>query len=76
MLARPAARNFRFERAAAVVTQAGQRLAVIARRIGQPADTYTGPSYPTPDDIRARYAAGIFGAVEMPRSLRDADRRW
>ncbi len=76
MLARPAARNFRFGRAAGVLAQAGQRLALITRRIGQPADTYSGPGYQTPEDIRARYSAGIFGVTETPRSLRDADRRW
>lgn len=76
MLARPGARNFRFGRAAGVLAQAGQRLAVIARRIGQPADTYSGPGYQTPEEIRARYSAGIFGVTETPRSLRDADRRW
>ena len=76
MIAQPGARNLRFGRAAGVLSQAGQRLAVIARRIGQPADTYSGPSYQTPEDIRARYAAGIFGVTEMPPSLRDTDRRW
>ncbi len=76
MLAQPGARNFRFSRATAALAQAGQRLAVIARRVGQPADTFSGPEAPAPEDIRTRYVSGVFGTHEMPRSLRDSSRRW
>ena len=76
MLARPGARNFRFGRAAGVLAQAGQRLALIARRAGQPADTFTGPMPDAPENIRARYTSGVFGVTEAPPSLRDAGRRW
>lgn len=76
VLARPGDRGFRFARAASVVARAGQRLAVVVRRVGQPADTYTGPMMPAPEDVRARYQAGIFGVTETPPSLWDANRRW
>ena len=76
MIASPGARNLRFGRAAEVLAQTGQRLALIVRRVGQPADTFTGPMPAAPEDIRARYQASIFGVTERPRSLRDADRRW
>ena len=76
MLAQPGARNFRFGRATAALSQAGQRLAVIVRRIGQPADTFSGPMPQTPEDIRARYTASIYGVTSTPPSLRDSDRRW
>jgi hypothetical protein len=76
MVAQPGARNLRFGRAAGVLAQAGQRLVVIARRVGQPADTYTGPSYLAPEDIRARYQSGVFGSTDLPRSMRDPGRNW
>ena len=76
MLAKPSARNFRFARATATLVHAGQRLALIVRRVGQPADTFTGPVAQAPEDVRARYQSGVFGVTEAPRSLRDAGRRW
>ena len=76
MLAQPGARNFRFGRATAALAQAGQRLAVIVRRVGQPADTFTGQIAESPDDIRARYQLSIYGVTERPRSPRHADRNW
>ena len=75
MPAQPGARNLRFGRATAALAQAGQRLAVIVRRIGQPADTFSGPMSQTPEDIRARYSASIYGVTEnaaLPAGRRPA----
>jgi hypothetical protein len=76
MPARPAARNLRFGRAAEALAQTGRRIAAIGRWVGQPADTFSGPGVPAPEDIRARYQSGVFGVTETPPSPRDLDRRW
>ena len=75
MQAQPGARNLRFGRATAALAQAGQRLAVIVRRVGQPADTFSGPMPQAPEDIRARYTASIYGVTSnpaLPAGLRPA----
>lgn len=76
MAAQPGARTLRVARAAVALAQAGQRLALIARRVGQPADTFTGPEAPAPEDVRVRYVSGVFGGIETPLSPRNASRRW
>jgi len=54
----------------------GSRLALLARRIGQPADTLIAPDVMAPEDIRARYIVGLYGTVDYPPTLRDPNRRW
>ena len=63
-------------RAGSALAAIRSRLALVSRRIGQPADTVIGPAILMPEDIRARYIVGLYGSVDVPASLRDPRRRW